>query len=65
MVVIAHVRAEPLDVSRCVGLDLAVTQEGKAVAVAVSDVVVFQPGLLNRLEEMDCLFFEVKGVSVV
>lgn len=55
MIVVAHIRAQALDVLCDVGLDLAVSDVGEAVAVPVSDVVVFEAGPLDGLEEVDGL----------
>lgn len=55
MIVVSDVGAKALDVACRVGLDLAVSEEGEPVTVSISDVVVFESGFLDRLEEVDCL----------
>lgn len=55
VVAITHIRGQALEVFRDVGLDLAVSEEGEAVGVPIADVVVFEAGLLDRLEEVDRL----------
>lgn len=55
MIVVAHICAQAFNILRDVCLDLAVTNVREAVAVAVSDVVVFKAGLLDGLEEVDSL----------
>lgn len=56
VIVAAHVCAEALDVLGNIGLDLAVTDVREAVAVPVSDVVVFEAGSLDGLQEVNSLF---------
>lgn len=55
VVVVAHIRAQALDVLGHVGLDLAVANVGEAIAVAVADIVVLEARSLDGLEEMDSL----------
>ena len=56
MIAIPNVRTETFHVIGRVGLDLPVPEKGKSVRVAVSDVVILGAGLLDGLQEMDCLF---------
>lgn len=52
---VSHVRAQPLDALGRVGLHLAIAKECKSIVEPISDVVVLEAGLLDRLEEVNCL----------
>lgn len=55
MISTADVRAQALDVSCCRCFDIPVAQVCEAVLVAILDVVVFEAGVLDRLEEVNGL----------
>lgn len=64
MIAIPHVRSQPLIIALSVCLHLAIAQEGEAVLVSVADIVVFESGVFDRLEEMDGLCFKLVDESV-
>jgi hypothetical protein len=55
MIAVPHVRRQPLIFAFDMRLHLAVPEEREAVLVSVADVVVFEAGVFDRLEEMDRL----------
>lgn len=52
---ISHICTQPKYVVGGIGLDLAVSQERKSIMESVSDVVVFESGVLDTLEEVNRL----------
>lgn len=56
---IAHVRAQAEDVLGRVGQHLAVAKVCKSIRVSVPDIVVFEAGVLDALEEVDGLWEQV------
>jgi hypothetical protein len=62
VIVAAHICAQALDVLGDIRLHLAITNVREPVSIPVSDVVVFEAGFLDSLEEVDCLL-GVKRVS--
>lgn len=63
MVAVPHVCRQAEHVLCLVGLDLTIAQEGKSVSVPPSDIVVFESGILDRLEEVDGLLLPKGSVS--
>jgi len=55
MVSISNVCAQAFDVSRRRRFDIAGAQVRETILVAILDVVVFEAGVLDRLEEVDGL----------
>jgi hypothetical protein len=47
-----------LIISLGVSLDLSVSEKSEAVLITVANIVVFEAGVFNRLEEMDGLVFD-------
>lgn len=55
VIVIANVRAQSQHVSGCRRLDFSVAKEREPILVPISDIVIFEARLFDRLEEVDGL----------
>jgi hypothetical protein len=51
----ADIWTEPLDIFGFGCLDISITEERKSILVSVNVVVIFEAGILDRLEEVDSL----------
>lgn len=63
MVVVADVGRQAGDILGLVGLDLALSQEGKPVPVPPANIVVFESGVFDRLEEVNGLWLQLVSLG--
>jgi len=56
MITSSHIRCQSINVLGIRSLDAAITQERKSVLISVGDIIIFDSGVFDGLQEMNGLF---------